>query len=78
MCQKMAPKSTKLKHHSLSQQKSIKFCKDLTLERIFFTPTLFAQWHVFPSLDTILPGFGTAHTSTLLGHYLDRTHFCTL
>ena len=52
MCQKMPPKNAKLQHYSLSQQNSVRFCKDFTRNMIFFTPTLLACWYVFTSLNT--------------------------
>ena len=45
MCQEM-PRKTE---NSLSQQNSVKFCKDFTRDRICFTPTLLARWYVFAS-----------------------------
>ena len=51
MCQKMPPKSAKLRHYSLSRQNSVKFWKDFTPDRIFFTPTLLACWYVFAFLQ---------------------------
>ena len=46
---KMPPKSAKLRHYSLSQQNSIKFCKKITRDRIFCTRTLFAHSEIFAS-----------------------------
>ena len=46
----MPPKSAKSRHYSLSRQNSVKFCKDFTRDRIFFTQTLFACFYVFTSL----------------------------
>ena len=50
---KMPPKSVKLRHYSLYQQNSVKFCKYFTLDRIFFTPKLLARWYKFASLKTV-------------------------
>ena len=46
MCQKMPPKSAKLRHYSISRQNSVKSCKHITQDRIFFTPVLLARWYV--------------------------------
>ena len=50
---KSATKSAKLHNYSLSQQNSVRFFKDFTPYRIFFTPTLLAHWYVFASLIMI-------------------------
>ena len=49
----MPPKSAELRHYSLSRQNSVKFCKDLTQDRIFFAWILFACSNVFASLNTM-------------------------
>ena len=51
MCQKMPPKSAKLRNYSLSQQNSVKFSKDFTPDKFFFTPTLLVRWCVLASLS---------------------------
>ena len=47
---KKIPKSMKLRHYSLSRQNSLKFCKDFTKDRIFYTNI---GWHVFTSLEDL-------------------------
>ena len=47
---KMPQKRAKFQHHSLSWQNRVKFCKDFTRDRVFFTQTLFARSYVFASL----------------------------
>ena len=50
MCKEMPPKSAKLRNCYLSQQNNVKFCKDFTPDKIFFTLKLLAPCYVFASL----------------------------
>ena len=50
----MPPKSATQQHYSLSQLNSVKFWKDFTQDRFFFTQTLFAHLYVFASLLKML------------------------
>ena len=60
MFQKMQPKSAKLRHYSLSRQKSKNFWKDFTQDRTLCTPTLLARWmflHLWQRHSRLNAGF---------------------
>ena len=66
VCKKIPPKTAKSQHYSLFRQNSVKFCKDFTQDRIFFTPTLLARWYVFPSLVACDMWHGTHDTPEMV------------